>query len=91
MSRTISFLAFNADFNTQLAFIHADESLFRVFVFISDSKENILSGLNGLAFEFGSDLTAFKRDFSYWDIYILKFLSTFHQNLISKNVLFLLL
>src|SRR5580765_4764100 len=90
MYRILSFLAFNADFNTQLAFILADESLFRFFVFKSINKENILSGS---AFEFGSDLTAKEtsKETSYWDTYVLKCFSTSHQSLILKNVLFLLL
>ena len=54
ISKIVSFLAFNADLNIQLAFIHAFESLFRFFVFKSVRRENILSES---AFEFGSDLT----------------------------------
>ena len=58
ISRTVSFLVFNADLKTQIAFIEVDENLFRFFVFKSVKTENIISGS---AFEFGSDLTAFKR------------------------------
>jgi len=60
MFRTVSFLDFKADFRTQRAFTLVTESLLRFFVFISDKTENTLSES---AFEFGSDLTAFKKDF----------------------------
>jgi len=62
MSIAVSLLAFNADLRIQVALILTGESLFRFFVFKSGNKEKILSES---AFELGSDLTAFKRDFKF--------------------------
>lgn len=60
MFRAVSFLDFNSDLKTQIAFTESGERLLRVLVFTLVKMENTLSAS---AFEFGSALTALKRDF----------------------------